>query len=89
MYSNGSKMGIRYKQFSKVSFKKKPYISGIQGQLELKQNGRKIDFMSFNDNNSYKRVVNVLKKYGFFYDYDKEIKKDVQDEIDNLNNFYK
>ncbi len=38
---------------------------GITGEITIKENGRKIDFFMFNDNNGYKRIISILKKYRF------------------------
>jgi hypothetical protein len=80
-------MVFKSTKFNKFTYKRKSYLSGIQVECEMKQNGRKIDFVAFNDNNSYKRATNIFKKYGFYQDYDKQIAKDVKEEIDNLNKF--
>ena len=39
---------------------------GITGEITIKENGRKVDFLIFNDNNGYKRIISIMKKYGFY-----------------------
>lgn len=39
--------------------------SAISGEVIIKENGRKIDNLIFNNNEGYKKVLIILKKYGF------------------------
>lgn len=51
--------------FKRHDWKKVNYGGEITGEITLKENGRKIDHFIFNDNEGYKRIISIMKKYGF------------------------
>jgi hypothetical protein len=70
-------------EFEKKDWKKFHYKSGIIGELTLKENKRVIENIKFSNNNEYKRVLGIMKAYGFTSD--ENFKKETEEEEKELN----
>jgi hypothetical protein len=57
-----------------------PNKQGIIVEVIIAENGRKKDRLLFNDNNGFKRVKGILKKYGF----GESSQAEVQEELNAL-----
>lgn len=76
-YQTGKSLPFHYRRSSAKK--------GRIGEITIKENGIVVDFMTFKSEKDFNLVSGKLKKYGW----GQESKRDIDDEINCLDDFYK
>lgn len=75
-YQTGKTLPFHYRRSSAKK--------GRIGEITIKENGIVVDFMTFRTDKEFNLISGKLKKYGW----GQESRKDIEEEIRNLNDFY-
>lgn len=77
-------MEFEKKDWDKFSYKKEDSRIGLIGELTIKENKRIIDNITFKNNAEFKRMISIMKKYGFEFTGKEDLNKEVEEERKNL-----
>ncbi|MCK9429558.1 MAG: hypothetical protein M0R17_06100 [Candidatus Omnitrophica bacterium] len=71
-------MVFQTKRFEKLQYKRSSPPTEMVWEVTGKENGHKIDFLTFKNNAEFKVVVNTLKKYGFIINDKNEVEEEIK-----------